>query len=157
MTAWIYCCTAPPVDAHGTQALLRSEAAIWSPPPGLWPWPGIPVPDETLYLVWQETPGEPILLLGCGTILAAPRPLYGTTVLWTGRDAPRMRAYAEELGYSGGPAMSFIRLAAPWLADDGALPEIVAMEPIANRLNIATEAQVREIRENAGGLGLSGG
>ncbi len=150
MTHWIYCGTVPPVDASGTQALLRDEAAIWSPPPGFRPWPGIPIPGETLYLVWRSAPGKPVRLLGCGLILAAPRRLYGTEVLWTGRDDPGMRAAAERLGYTGGPAMSFLRLAAPWLADGAALPEIEALADIANRLNIATEAQLEEIGRTRG-------
>jgi hypothetical protein len=49
-------------------------------------------------------------LLGGGIIEAAPRQLYGTTVLWTNQDAPGLRDEAKRLGYGGGAAMIFLPL-----------------------------------------------
>jgi len=113
MADWIYCGSGPTVGAAGTQSLLRNRRAIWCSPPGLRPFPGVPQPDERLWLVWRESAtAEVILLLGGGRIEQAPRVCFGTNLLWTNADEPGLRTEAEALGYKGGSAMSFLRLQA---------------------------------------------
>ncbi len=140
MADWVYCGSHSAVDAAGTQSLLRTHRAIWCSPPGLRPWPGTPHAGDRLWLVWREShSAQTVLLLGGGRIQQAPRALFGTRLLWTDPDAPGLRVAAEQLGYLGGKAMSFLRLSAVVLPTG--LPPIQGLADIDNRLNVATPAQ----------------
>lgn len=143
MTNWIYCGTFPPVDAAGTQELLQSASAVWCPPPGLRAWPGQPAPGDLLWLVWRAVQGRELLLLGAGAIVAAPRTLFGTDILWTGRDQPQLRDRAVAVGYGGGPAMSFVRVANPWCPAFIDLDNLEGAEEVVSRWNFATDEQSR--------------
>jgi hypothetical protein len=145
MTEWIYCGTQPPVDAAGTQALLRELRAIWCPPPGFRAWPVIPEIGSNIWLVWRAALNADVLVLGQGQLLRAPRDLYRTDVLWTGRDDARLRELATALGYGGGTAMSFLRVGTPWLAEEPGVP-VAVLEGLASRLNQATDAQANALR-----------
>jgi hypothetical protein len=93
-----------------------------------------------LWLVWRESYfAKTVLLLGGGRIQQAPRALFGTRLLWTDPDAPGLRVAAEQLGYLGGTAMSFLRLSA--IVFPIGLPAIQVLADIDNRLNVATPAQ----------------
>lgn len=141
MADWIYCGSDAAADAAGTQSLLRSHQAIWCAPPGLRPWPGTPQPGERLWLVWRASTVAPtILLLGGGRIEQAPRSLFGTDLLWTDPDAQGIRAAAEQLGYEGGTAMSFLRLVS--VVFPTGQPLIQGLTGIDNRLNKATAPQL---------------
>ena len=141
MADWIYCGTEPPVNAAGTQSLLRSHRAVWCSPPGLRPWPGIPLAGDRLWLVWRAAVSSPVLLLGGGRLEAASRQLFGTSLLWADPDNPGMRTAAEQLGYGGGNAMSFLRLCNPGFPTGGGQPAIPNIGTIDNRLNAATASQ----------------
>jgi hypothetical protein len=149
MHEWIYCGTEPPVDVAGTQTLLREMQAIWCPPPGLRAWPGIPEIGSHIWLVWRADPGAEVFALGRGEILRAPRELFGTGVLWTGRDDVRLRDLAVSLGYGGGAAMCFLRVGNPWLVEEPGVP-VPGLEEVANRLNRATDIQSDALREACG-------
>lgn len=141
MAAWIYCATAGQVNAENTQSLLRSHRAIWCQPPGLAPWPGTPQPDDRLWLVWRQQAGaEPTALLGGGRVLAAPRQLYGTRLLWTNPDLPGVRDQAAHLNYQVGTAVSFLRLDGPVFPAEGR-PEVAGLGQLSPGLNVATAAQ----------------
>ncbi len=90
MADWIYCGSDPPVDAAGTQSLLRTHHAIWCSPPGLRPWPGTPEPGDRIWLLWAN--------------------VNGTTLLHTNSDIDGVRDEAVGLGYGGGLGMSFLRV-----------------------------------------------
>jgi hypothetical protein len=96
------------------QSLLREYRAIWCRPPGFRrPWPGIPQPEDSLWLVWRVLrSSKTVMLLGGGLVEHAPRSLFGTDILWTDRDSPGLHAAAERLGWYGGgkSMMSFLRL-----------------------------------------------
>jgi hypothetical protein len=140
MTGWIYCGSDPPVDAAGTQSLLRTHRAIWCSPPRLRPWPGTPRPGDRLWLVWRKLYSDhTVLLLGAGRIEQAPRALFRTSLLWTDPDAPGVRAAAVQLGYPGGLAMSFLRLRA--VVFPTGFPPVQGLTDIDNRLNVAATAQ----------------
>lgn len=145
MTNWIYCGTDPPVAAPGTQQLLQTRQAIWSPPPQYRPpWPGMPRPGERLWLVWRPGGAEtPIRLLGGGRIERAPRDLFHTSILWTNPDDPGLRDAARELGYGGPSNMSFLRLVKTVLPHGGGQPLVQGLEAIGSRLTVATPAQIR--------------
>jgi hypothetical protein len=140
MADWIYCGTNGQVTGVSTQSLLRTHQAIWCSPPGLRPWPAIPQPSERLWLVWREMDDATISLLGSGRILQAPRERPDTNLLWTDVDFRGMRSEAEQLGYTGGRAMTFIRLTDIILPDGQ--PQINNLGQINSRLNVATNAQV---------------
>jgi hypothetical protein len=123
MADWIYCGSNAAVDAAGTQSLLRTHQAIWCPPPGLRLWPGTPHPGERLWLVWHAA-GGPILLLGGGRLAQNNQARFGTDLLHTNSDILGVRDAAENLGYRGGTAMSFLIL------EDVAFPA-VGQPPVA--------------------------
>src|SRR5262249_12501330 len=97
-----------------TGALLHSHQTIWCPPPGLAPWPGTPQPGDRLWLAWRQQPDMgPTVLLGGGRVLAAPRQLFGTQLLWTNPHLRGLAAAAVQVGYQGPVNMSFLRLDGP--------------------------------------------
>jgi len=91
-------------------------------------------------LVWRAAALFPVLLLGGGRLEAAPRQLFRTSLLWTDPDNPGMRTAAEQLGYGGGTAVSFLRLRNP-VFPTGGQPAIPNIGTIDNRLNAATASQ----------------
>lgn len=109
MADWIYCGSNPPVDAAGTQSLLRTHNAIWCSPPGLRPWPGTPQPGDRIWLLWVNDGGT-LLLLGGGRLVGNSQTRFGTTMLHTNSDIAGVREAAEGLGYGGGLGMSFLRV-----------------------------------------------
>jgi hypothetical protein len=140
MADWIYCGTDPPVNADGTQGLLRTHQAIWCRPPGLHPWPGFPADGDQIWLVWRNEAGGPILLLGGGRLVANTQPRYGTNLLHTNSDIPGVRDEAEQLGYGGGLGMSFLQvqdIAFPGVGH----PVVADLGVIPNALSEASEAQ----------------
>src|SRR4030042_3037416 len=148
MPSWIYCGTAEQVNSAYTQDLLRNHQAIWCPPPRVRPWPQrYPKAGEVLWLVWRENHRAPILVLGRGTIWAAPRQLFGTTVLWTDPDHRGMRDAAMQLGYGGGNAMSFLRLENICLSPIGGVPPIQDLIGIQDRFNVANAVQLAIIQQ----------
>jgi hypothetical protein len=145
MADWIYCATAGQVNAENTQSLLRSHRAIWCPPPGMFPWPGTPQPGERLWLVWRQlSDAEPTALLGGGRVLAAPRQLFGTSLLWTNPDVPGLYDAAVDLGYAGPTSMSFLRLDGTVFPAEGQ-PEIAGLGQLSPGLNTATEQQAEAL------------
>ena len=110
MADWIYRGSDPPVDAKGTQCLLRTHHAIWCSPPGLRTWPGRPRPGDRLWLLWRNHAGGSVLLLGGGRLAQNSQARFGTDLLHTNTDIPGVRDAAQNLGYGGGMAMSFLRL-----------------------------------------------
>ncbi len=94
-----------------------------------------------MWLVWRESPtAQTVLLLGGGRVAQAPRSLFNTNLLWTDPDSPGLRDAAEQLGYEGGTAMSFLRLTDVVLPNGQ--PSIQGLGGIDNRLNIASAAQI---------------
>lgn len=142
---WIYCGTDQQVDATNTQDLLIAQDAIWCPPPIRNPWPGNPVGGEPLWLVWRAVNGGPVLLLGAGIILAAPRHLFQTEILWTNPDMPGMRQYAQGLGYAGPTNMAFLRLHR--IVYPPKVKSLQGIGELAGGLNVATPAQVEILRQ----------
>lgn len=140
MVDWIYCGTNPPVDAGGTQSLLRTHDAIWCSPPGLRPWPGVPQPRERLWLVWRDGIDGPISLLGAGRLALNTQQRFGTNLLHTNTDIPGVRDEAEQLGYGGGLGMSFLRLQNVVFPTDGH-PAIAQLGLLSSALNEATPTQ----------------
>jgi hypothetical protein len=141
MPDWIYCATGQQVDAASTASLLATHQAIWCSPPGLRPnGPGVPAPNDRVWLVWRDG-GSPVLL-GGGRALAAPRQLYNTATLWVDPDMPGIRAAAVGLGYGGGPAMSFLRLGHPHVLQPGEFPVIPTLGSLAGGPNPATDSQL---------------
>ena len=90
------------------------DCAICCRPPGFRrPWPGIPQPEDSVWLVWRALrSSKTVMLLGGGLVERAPRNLFGTDILWTDRDSPGLYTAAERLGYYGGgkSTMAFLRL-----------------------------------------------
>ena len=140
MTDWIYCGSDPPVDADGTQSLLRTHQAIWCSPPGLRPWPGIPAVADRIWLVWRNGAGGSILLLGSGRLAANTQPRFGTNLLHTTSDIPGVRDAAKQLGYGGGLSMSFLRVQEVAFPAVGH-PAVAGLGAIPNALSEASEAQ----------------
>jgi hypothetical protein len=139
---WIYCGSASQVPAAGTQSLLRAYEAIWCSPPRLRPWPGTPKPGERLWLLWRQSPSDPVLLLGGGRIVQAPRNIFHTNLLWTNADVPGVADQATRLGYTGPTNMSFLRLK-PVVFPVGGYPQPIRGNwSIETGLNIATPSQV---------------
>jgi putative zinc finger/helix-turn-helix YgiT family protein len=144
LAGWIYCVTAGQVNATSTQSLLRTHQGIWCPPPGLFPFPGTPQSGDRLWLVWREVAGvEPTLLLGGGRVLAAPRHLFGTDLLWTNPDLPGIRDEAQHLGYSVGNATSFLRLGPTVLPSGGTPVQVAGLGQLHAGLNVVTPDQER--------------
>lgn len=140
MADWIYCGSDPPVDADGTQSLLRTHQAIWCSPPGLRPWPGTPLPGDRLWLLWRDASEGLILLLGGGRLAPNNRKRFGTELLHTNTDIPGVRDAAEGHGYGGGLGMSFLRLRGVVLPH-GVPSAVTGFCAIPNALSEATVAQ----------------
>ncbi len=121
MADWIYCGSDPPVGAGCTQSLLRTHSAVWCCPPGLRSWPGTPEAGERLWLLWFDGSEGPLLLLGGGRIAENNKTRFGANLLHTNTDIPGVRDEAAKLGYGGGNAMSFLRLASVVLPTIGQL------------------------------------
>lgn|SRR5215210_2099146 len=141
MVEWIYCGSDPPVNAEGTQRLLRTHQAIWCSPPGFRPWPGIPSVGERIWLVWRDGAGGPILLLGGGRLAGNAQPRFGTSLLHTNSDIHGVRDAAEQLGYEGGFGMSFLRVQPPVAFPVAGRPVVAGLGPIPNALSEANQAQ----------------
>ena len=144
MADWIYCGTDPPVDAGGTQALLRARGAIWCPPPGMRPWPGRPRPGDRLWLAWRDPGKGSTVVLGGGRLVGNGREKFGTDVLHSDADAPGVRDEARKVGFGGPNNMSFL------LLRDVAFPrgdanEVPGIGAVATGLSIATSGQVAVI------------
>ena len=118
MPDFLYCGTDAQVPADETRQFLAGGfSAIWCPPPSIrrnWPSPP-PVRGERLWLVWRSTGTQPILL-GGGRIAGAPRRLWKTSVLWTERDLPGLKAAARSLCYDVVRAMAVLRIEDPLVA-----------------------------------------
>lgn len=140
MANWIYCGSDPPVDAPGTQSLLRTHAAVWCSPPGFRPWPSVPQPGDRLWLLWRDRAGGPVLLLGGGRLARNNQTRYGTDLLHTNRDIPGVREGAENLGYRGGQGMSFLRLGG-LMFPRGVQAVVNGLGGIPNGLSEASEPQ----------------
>lgn len=100
-----------------------------------------------MWLVWGSQADGGLRLLGAGILLAAPRTLYGTNLLWTDIDCPGIREEAERLGYGGGPAASFLRLnrvVFPVGQETSRLENIGALRP---GLNLATEDMANRLSQ----------
>jgi hypothetical protein len=118
MPDFLYCGTDAQVSADNTRQFLAGGfCAIWCPPPSNGcQWPSrAPVGGERLWLVWRSAGAQP-LLLGGGRIAGAPRQLWSTSILWTERDRPGLRAAARSLGYHVVPAMAVLRIEDPLMA-----------------------------------------
>ncbi|OGR10711.1 MAG: hypothetical protein A2097_04435 [Desulfobacula sp. GWF2_41_7] len=140
MADWIYCGTDPPVDANGTQYLLHTHHAIWCSPPGLRPWPGKPRPGDRLWLLWRDHAGGPVLLLGGGRLAQNSQNRFGTDLLHTNTDIPGVRDAAQNIGYGGGMAMSFLRLVGVTFPTGGQ-PDVHGIGPITYSLSVADASQ----------------
>jgi len=141
MPDWVHCATNQQVDATNTASLLTTHQAIWCTPPNLHPGgPGVPAADDRVWLVWRNGHGP--VLLGGGRVLPAPRHLYGTDSLWTNPDMDGIRAAAEALGYTGGSAMSFIRLDHPQILPPPGFPPAAGLGPLAGGPSPATPPQI---------------
>lgn len=129
---YIYVGTPAQVAALQTRDLLLSHPwhAIWCPPPQWIPWHVqlAPTGGEPILLVWRPTPGGALTVLGCGEIVAAPAPAFGSPVLWTNGTAPGLRPLAQGLGYGGPLNMAFLRLShvspSPTLQSSTPLPPL---------------------------------
>lgn len=75
--------------------------------------------------------------------MESPRTLYGTDILWTGRDEPELRDRAVALGYGGGSAMSFVRVADPWCPAFVDLGNLEGAEAIASEEELGRFAAKR--------------
>jgi len=96
-------------------------------------------PGDRLWLVWREGLEGPVLLLGGGRFAQNIQERYGTYMLHTNNDIPGVRGAAEECGYPGGPAMSFLRLQAVVFPADGQPP--VADLRVRRAIGLAIDKQ----------------
>ncbi len=96
------------VDMTATQRLLIDFSAIWCPPPGLREWNGNPAPNDQLTLGYLQRGS--LYLLGIGMLTENSTERYRTSLLFTNTDVPGIRDGAENLGYEGGSAVSFLIL-----------------------------------------------
>ncbi len=135
--SWIYCGTNPPVDAYGTQQLLRNQRAIWCPPRRYPQWPEV---NEKLWLVLQTATMD-TLVLGGGRIWSPPESRCSRSpVLWTERNHPGLRQSSHDAGYPPGPTnLCFLRLnKVVFPEDEFPSPQLPG---VSTGLNVVTAAQ----------------
>jgi hypothetical protein len=144
MADWIYCATRGQVGAAATQSLLRAHQVIWCAPRSRRRWPGVPIPGERLWLVWQgQQDGDlVVLLLGGGRLVAHAELRFGSNLLWTTALYPGIYAEAVRLGYSGASSMSFLRLEAAQVTPAENPPQVPGLGPLPIGLSQAAPPQV---------------
>ena len=129
MASRIYVGTYPPVDAAGTQSLLRTHQAIWCPGTSR------PAAGDRLWLVWRAQHGGQVLLLGGGTLVDSD-----VGIFWTVRHDAGMRDEARALGYTGPDSMRFLRVQ-DFMLPNGVPPAVAGLGMLANGLNDASTIQ----------------
>jgi hypothetical protein len=139
---YIYCGTDTQVGCVDTASLLQTHQAIWCPPPRLRPWhvQHQPAGGECIWLCWSPQPGATLTLLGGGRLVANPRAVFRTSVLWTNRAA---RQQALALGYTGPLNMSFLAVAKAHMIQPQPVPGLA----VPSGLSELTGQQAQNMRQ----------
>lgn len=136
MSDFVYCGTYPPVDANGTQQLLREFGAIWFPRS----WGQMPSSGDRLWLVWHSSIDAITVLIGGGKIAITE----SGNIRWTNGTLPGVTPYARDLGYAGPTNMSFLRLNGVVFPPSHAP---VNLGKISNGLSLASSAQIKVLMQ----------
>jgi hypothetical protein len=137
-TDFIYLGTDPPVDAAGTQRLLRGPySAIWCPPMRLLIEPSA---GDRIWLVWRAVPAARPIVLGGGRVLVTGN----SRALWRNSTLPGVSQAARSLGYRGPTNMAFLHLTVAE-GPEGQPP--VDLDAISPGLNFATPQQVQLLNQ----------